>query len=143
MSSMTRMIARLLLAPALMLAAALLVKGYGDAGDGFSAGVVAGLAVLLQYLALGRREVERLLPVHHAPLVAFAGLLLAFLVAFLPALLGQAPLTHAPAPGEHVVELGSLELHSAVLYDVGVFLLVFGFVVQLVSLLAHAGVRRL
>lgn len=142
MSSMSRMIARLLLAPALMLAAALLVKGYGDAGDGFSAGAVAGMAVLLQYLALGRREVERLLPVRHAQAVAFAGLLLAFLVAFAPALWGHAPLTHAPAPGAHVIELGSLELHSALLYDVGVFLLVFGFVVHVASLLAHAAERR-
>ena len=39
--------------PALMLAAALIVKGYTDVGDGFSAGVIVALAVGLRYVVLG------------------------------------------------------------------------------------------
>jgi len=99
---LTRMVARLLLVPVLMVAAAILVKGYVDVGDGFAAGVVAALGVLLQYLAFGRAAVERVLPVRHAAKLAIGGLLVTLAVAFVPALAGQAPLQHAPAPGAKV-----------------------------------------
>jgi multicomponent Na+:H+ antiporter subunit A len=56
---------KLLLLPTLMAAVAILVKGYAEPGDGFSAGVVAALGILLQYLAFGREQVERLLPVRN------------------------------------------------------------------------------
>jgi multisubunit Na+/H+ antiporter MnhB subunit len=133
---LTRAVARLLLAPVLMVAAAILVKGYADVGDGFAAGVVAALGVLLQYLAFGRAAVERALPVGRAAQLAVGGLLLALAVAFLPALGGGAPLQHAPAPGAHVVKLGSLELIGAVVFDVGVFALVLGMVVATIGLIA-------
>ncbi|HEX2410950.1 MAG TPA: proton-conducting transporter membrane subunit, partial [Solirubrobacteraceae bacterium] len=45
-------------------------------------------------------------------------------VAFVPALFGDAPLQHVPPPGADVVTIGSLELITAVLFDVGVFALV-------------------
>jgi multicomponent Na+:H+ antiporter subunit B len=35
---LTRAVSRLLLAPVLMVAAAVLIKGYADVGDGFAAG---------------------------------------------------------------------------------------------------------
>ena len=41
-----------LLGPALMVAAAIIVKGYTDAGDGFSAGVIVTLAIAVRYVAL-------------------------------------------------------------------------------------------
>jgi multicomponent Na+:H+ antiporter subunit B len=133
---LTRAVARLLLAPVLMVAAAVLVKGYADVGDGFAAGVIAALGVLLQYLAFGRAAVERALPVRRAAQLAVGGLLLALAVAFLPALGGGAPLQHAPAPGAEVVKLGSLELIGAVAFDVGVFALVLGMVVATIGLIA-------
>jgi multicomponent Na+:H+ antiporter subunit B len=52
-----------LLAPAVMLACAILIKGYADVGDGFSAGVIVGVAIALRYIALGRERAERTLPV--------------------------------------------------------------------------------
>ena len=91
---LTRMVARLLLAPVLMVAAAILIKGYVDVGDGFAAGVIAALGILLQYLAFGRAAVRRALPVRHAAKLAVAGLLLALAVAFVPVLAGGAPLQH-------------------------------------------------
>jgi multicomponent Na+:H+ antiporter subunit B len=133
---LTRAVARLLLAPVLMVAAAILVKGYADVGDGFAAGVVAALGVLLQYLAFGRAAVERALPVRRAAQLAVGGLLLALAVAFLPALAGEAPLPHAPPPGAEVAKLGSLELIGAVAFDVGVFALVMGMVVATIGLVA-------
>ena len=136
---MARKVARLLLLPALLVAAGILVKGYAESGDGFSAGVVAALGVLLQYLAFGREEAENLPVVRHAVPLAFAGLLASIGVAAAPLLFGEAVLTHYPLPGSKVVYFGTLELITAVLFDVGVFLLVFGFAVGTVSLFARAG----
>ena len=56
--------------PTLMVAFATLVKGYGEAGDGFAAGVIAGLAFLMQFVAFGERHVRRALHTQYAPAVA-------------------------------------------------------------------------
>jgi multicomponent Na+:H+ antiporter subunit B len=141
-SVLTRMVARLLLVPVLMVAAAVLVKGYVDVGDGFAAGVIAALGVLLQYLAFGRAAVERALPVRRAAQLAIGGLLAALAVVFVPVLAGRAPLQHAPAPGGKVVHLGSLELLTAVAFDVGVFALVLGLAVAFIQLIVGTPVEE-
>ncbi len=138
----TETVARLLLAPSLMIAAAILVDGYRDVGDGFSAGVIAALGVLLQYAAFGYREVERHLPVRSALPVALCGLSLALIVAFLPLVWSRPPLTHYPPAGSEVVHLGALELLTAVVFDAGVFLLVLGAMVAVVDALARAAGER-
>ena len=135
---LTRTVARLLLLPTLMVAIAILVKGYSSTGDGFSAGVIAATAVLLEYLAFGRRAVRHVVPAGLPPAMVAGGLLLALLVAFVPVLLGQAILTHTPAPNTRVVSLGTVELHTAVLFDVAVFCLVFGFVVGVLDRIGGA-----
>ena len=135
-SVLTRMVARGLLAPTLVVAAAILVKGYADVGDGFAAGVVAALGILLQVLAFGREEVAAALPIHRAPAVALSGLAIGAAVLTMPMLLGGAPLEHWPPPGEEPIHIGSLELISAVAFDVGVFLLVLGSAVAIIDALA-------
>ena len=133
MSTIFEIIAPRLLGPALVVAVALLVKGYTDVGDGFSAGVIVGLAVALRYVTLGPAEAERGLPIlRHAPAGIAAGLLVALAVGFAPVLAGNPPFTHVPGPGEDVVHIGSLELISAVAFDVGVFLLVVSVLVVLI-----------
>jgi multisubunit Na+/H+ antiporter MnhB subunit len=134
-----RGIARLLYLPTFLVAAALLVKGFVDTGDGFSAGVVAALGVLLRYLAFGHERTGRLPAVRHSLAIAFAGLLVTLGVAAAPMLFGDAPLTHYPPPGSEPVHAGTIELMTAVLFDVGVFVLVFGFAVGVVSIFARAG----
>jgi multicomponent Na+:H+ antiporter subunit B len=121
--------ARLLLPLTCIGAIALLVKGYHSVGDGFSAGVTAASGVLLQYLAFRPEEVRALLPVRYSILIAMTGLLLAFSVAFIPVFAGLPVLTHFPRPEEAVTYLGTLELHTAILFDLGVFGLVYGFIV--------------
>ncbi len=139
-SLLSRTIARLILLPTLVTAVAFVVKGYASAGDGFSAGVVAGTAVVLQFLAYGPRELADRFPVlHYAPWLTFGGLLLGLLTAFVPVLLGDPILTHYPRPDEHVPHLGLLALHTAVLFDVAVFLIVFGFIVSVLGLIG--GIR--
>ena len=137
--AVTQEVARLLYLPTFVVAAAILVKGFVQTGDGFSAGVVGALGVLLRYLAFGHEEAKRLPAVRHATTIAFSGLLVALGVAGAPLLLGDAVLTHYPPSGTEPIHLGTLELMSAVLFDIGVFLLVFGFSVGVVSFFARAG----
>jgi multisubunit Na+/H+ antiporter MnhB subunit len=99
---------------------------------------VAALGVLLRYLAFGHADSKRLLPVRYATAIAFARLLVALSVAALPLFFGEAILTHSPPPSTEPVHLGTLELMTAVLFDSGVFLLVFGFAVGVVSFFARA-----
>jgi multisubunit Na+/H+ antiporter MnhB subunit len=127
-----------LLGPAIMVAAAIIVKGYADVGDGFSAGVIVALAIALRYLTFGTERAELSLPIlRHAPVIAVGGLLLALAVGFLPVAAGDPPFTHRPAPGVDVVKIGTLELISAVAFDIGVFLLVCGALVTVVHQLAR------
>jgi multisubunit Na+/H+ antiporter MnhB subunit len=137
-SVILEVVAPRLLGPAVMVAAAIIVKGYVDVGDGFSAGVVVALAVALRYVTLGAERAERSLPVlRHAPAIAAGGLLLALAVGFFPVVVGEPPFTHYPRPGEDVVRIGTLELTTAVLFDVGVFLLVAGALVEVIHQLTR------
>lgn len=135
MTDMTRLVARAVLAPVLMVSAAWLVRGANEPGDGFSAGVTAGAALLIQYIVFGHRDVgehTRLAPA--GPLLGFAGLAVMVAVTMAGPLLGDALLTQYPGPGDHVIEIGRLSLHSAVLYDAGIALLVFGLLAAILEM---------
>ena len=141
-TELTRVVARMLLAPVLVVALAILVKGYVDVGDGFAAGVVAALGVLLQYAAFGREAVARAVPVHRAHLLAFAGLGVAVAVALVPLAVGGTLLEHAPAPGAEVTTIGTVELITAFAFDIGVFLLVVGAAVGIIDAIAETAAGR-
>ena len=140
----TRGIARLLYLPTFMIAAAVLVKGFVETGDGFSAGMICALGVVLRYMAFGHDAAKVLPVVRHAAAISFIGLLLALAVAAAPLLLGEPVLTHFPRAklGAEPIHLGTIEVMTAVLFDVGVFMLVFGFAVSLVSFFARAISQR-
>ena len=133
MSPIVDVVAPRLLAPAIMLAVALIVKGYADVGEGFSAGVVVALAVAVRYVTLGGRRADRTLGLaRRADIVAAIGLLVALAFGFAGVAFGEPPFTHVPLPGEPVVRIGTLELTTAVGFDVGLFLLVSGSLVVLI-----------
>lgn len=136
-SVMTRVIARLLLLPTMVTAAAILVKGYIEPGDGFSAGVIVALGILMQYLAFGREQTEKLLPLRGIGYGAFVGLLVTLVVAFRPLFFGLPLMTHWPPPDAHVIHVGTLEIITAVAFDIGIFLLVVGYGVGTISLIAR------
>lgn len=129
-------VVRLVVPVTVMIAAAVLIKGYASSGDGFSAGVIVSLGALLLYAALGVEATERLLPMQHAIKVAIAGLLIALAVAFVPVALGEPIFTHAPAPGSKPIYIGTLELITAFAFDIGVFLLVAGSVIAMLRVVA-------
>ena len=138
MSVVIEVIAPRLIGPALILALAIIVKGYQDVGDGFSAGVILALAIALRYIALGVDRAEAGLPIlRHTGPVAVAGILVALASGFFGVLLGDPPFTHAPGPGEEVVHLGTLELMTAVSFDLGLFALVTSALVAVMHALAR------
>lgn len=142
MTELTQTFSRLLFLPLLMVSFAVLIKGYADIGDGFSAGVIASLAFILQGVAFGAREFVRLPLARLANIGAFVGLFLALAVAFIPVLFGGQILRHQPGPGEHVVHFGSLEFITPVIFDVGVYLIVVGFCVGSLGAIGREAVRR-
>lgn len=139
---MTQRITRLLFAPTLMVAFAVLIKGYIGAGDGFAAGIIAGMAFVMQFVAFGERNVRRNLHTRYAPVVAMCGLALALACTFLPVLRGLPLLTHWPPPDAKVLHFGTVEILTAVAFDVGVFLLVLGFTVTALALVSRAESRE-
>lgn len=74
-----------------------------------------------------------------APQLATAGLVIALAVGFFPVALGDPPFTHLPRAGDPVIEIGTLELITAVAFDVGLFVLVTSSMVVLVHQLSHIG----
>ena len=130
-------VARLLWAPSLVVAASLIVKGYADVGDGFSAGVVVALAIALFYVALGASAAERALPfLRYAPRLLVGGLLLSIGTGFFPMVSGRPIFSHLPPPGADVVTVGALEIFTPLLFDLGLFLLVVGVLTVLLHQLA-------
>lgn len=122
-------IARLLFPFSLAVAAAIWAKGYVAIGDGFSAGAVAGLGAIAQYVCLDHAHAQRIVGARWAWWLAEVGLLVALLVALGPTLVGVAPVTHVPGPGERVMQVGIIELHTALLFDGAVAVLVYGLLV--------------
>lgn len=142
-TELTKIGARMLLLPGLIIAIGVLVKGYVDTGDGFSAGVIAALIVGLQIMVFGPEEMDRLPLVRYAPFGTFVGVTLALLTAFVPAIRGEVLFTHWPPAGEEVLLFGTLEFITAVVFDVGVFLIVFGFGVGMLGAIARTEGRML
>ncbi len=142
MTLMSQFAARLLFLPIWMVALAILVNGYVDSGDGFSAGVIAALAISLHYVTFGVAATERLWVVRNVNNLAAVGLLIAASVAFVPVLFGKPIMTHWPPADQSAIHIGTLEVISAFAFDIGVFLLVLGFCVGVIDLLAHVSARR-
>lgn len=142
MGSMTQTVAQLLLVPGWVMAIAFLFKGYVDIGDGFSAAVIAALVTLIQGLAFGADELEEMVLARSAPMMAFVGLFIAFAIAFVPVLFGYPIMYHFPQMNQDVIHFGVLELMTPVLFDVAVFLVVYGFCVGAMMAVARAEQRH-
>lgn len=128
-SPMTVLVARVLAGPVFMLAIATLIGGYKDVGDGFAAGLIAALAVLLQYFALGPDAARALLPVRFAPQFALVGVAGILTIALIPLWLGDPILRHYPGVGSDPAYVGSIEVATPLAFDAMIFVLVLGAVV--------------
>ncbi|MFB9971236.1 monovalent cation/H+ antiporter subunit A [Pseudoroseomonas cervicalis] len=117
----------------------LLFRGHDLPGGGFAGGLMLAIAILLQYMAGGTRWVEDHLRVHPLRWMS-AGMLLASFTGFAAMLVGQPFLTSYFAYAD-LGWLGKLPLASAMLFDIGIFALVFGATVLMLIAIAHQSVR--
>lgn len=110
--------------------------GHNTPGGGFAGGLMAGLALVLRYLAGGRYELGETLPLD-AGKVLGAGLGLSAGTAIGSVLLGAPALSSAVVQIEIPV-LGHVEFGTALFFDLGVYLIVVGLVLDVLrSLGAH------
>ncbi|MGO3797337.1 MAG: Na+/H+ antiporter subunit A [Pauljensenia sp.] len=130
-STVLEVTTRLLFPTMLLLSVWLLFVGHNSPGGGFAGGVVAGLAFVLRYLAGGRHELGEAMPIP-AGRVMGLGLFIAGAGAMLPLLFGNAVL-QSTAVDIHLGILGDLHFTTAMILDVGVYVLVVGLVLDLVS----------
>lgn len=114
----------------ILLSLYLLLAGHNQVGGGFAGGLVLGLALLVRYLAGGRAELDFAAPVS-AGLVLGAGLAVSAISALAPLAFGGTVLQSA------VVELdlpiwGQVKIVTALLFDIGVYLIVVGLALDVV-----------
>lgn len=115
------------------------MRGHDLPGGGFSAGLTLSIAFLLQYLAGGTRWAEdriRILPVRWMG----AGMIISTLTGIGAWLLGYPFLTSHFQYAELPL-IGKVPMASALLFDLGVFLLVVGSTVLILVALAHQSIR--
>lgn len=126
-------VGRLLFPASVAVGIAVLVRGYDAAGDGFSAGLLVALGALVQYLTREPAAAARAVGARWAIAACGAGLVLVLATAFFPLLVDEPPLTHLPGPGEHVAKIGAIKVHTALAFDLGVLLVVYGGVVAVID----------
>ncbi|UMG92762.1 hydrogen gas-evolving membrane-bound hydrogenase subunit E [Nocardioides sp. TF02-7] len=119
----------------------LLFSGHNDPGGGFAAGLVTGLALVVRYLAGGRYELDEAAPVDAGALMG-AGLFVAVASGLAPLAFGGAVLQSAVVD-LHLPVLGDLHLVTSLFFDIGVYLLVVGLVLDLLRSLGSAIDRQL
>ena len=117
----------------------LFLRGHDLPGGGFIAGVTMSIAFILQYMASGTKWIEarlRILPLRWIGL----GLIIAVTTGAASLLFGS-PFLTSSFQYVDIPVLGRLPLASALIFDLGVFVLVLGATVLMLIALAHQSIR--
>lgn len=128
-SMLFEVLTRVLFHPMILFALFLLFSGHNAPGGGFAAGLVVGLALAVRYLAGGRYELGEAAPVHPG-LVLGTGLFLSAGVGLVALLSGRSAL-ESTILDLHLPVLGDVHLVTSLFFDVGVFLVVIGLVIDI------------
>ena len=107
----------------------LLFSGHNLPGGGFAGGLLVGIALTLRYLAGGRYELGAAIPMHPGVLMG-GGLMVATTAALFPILLGGSALQTAAFEFTLPV-FGDVKFATAMVFDVGVYLVVVGLVLEI------------
>jgi multicomponent Na+:H+ antiporter subunit A len=127
-SVVLEVVTRVLFHTILVFSVYLLFSGHNTPGGGFAGGLVAGLALVLRYLAGGRYELGEAAPV--APgLVLGTGLLFAGATG-LGGLVFGGDVLQTAVLGTTLPVLGHVKLVTSLFFDVGVYLIVVGLVLD-------------
>ncbi|AKT51749.1 Na+/H+ antiporter subunit A [Arsenicicoccus sp. oral taxon 190] len=119
----------------------LLFAGHNNPGGGFAAGLVAGLALTVRYLAGGRVELRLALPLMPGALLG-TGLFLSAGFGFVSMLVGGSVLQSWDADLDLPL-IGHLHLVSSVFFDLGVYLVVIGLMLDILRALGSALDRQI
>ncbi len=111
----------------------LLFSGHNLPGGGFAAGMVAGLALTVRYLAGGRYEFSAAAPLQPG-VVLGSGLFLAVAAGLAAMLLGGEFLQSAIVY-VHLPVFGEVKVVTSIFFDIGVFLVVIGLVLDILRTL--------
>ena len=130
---------RLLLPFSALVAFYLFMRGHNQPGGGFVAGLVFSVGLVLQYIISGTSWVEAHLPLYPRRWIA-SGLLLALGTGLGAVALGYPFLTSHTAH-LHLPLIGDLHVASAMFFDMGVFALVVGSTLLILTAIAHQSVR--
>ena len=130
---------RLVFHPIVVLSLFLLFSGHNNPGGGLAAGLVAGLALTVRYLAGGRYELDEAAPIDAGVLMG-AGLVVATGAGLASLLAGGSVLESAiydlPVP-----LVGELHIVTSIFFDIGVYLVVVGLMLDLLRSLG-SGIDR-
>ncbi len=128
-------LSQLLFPLALTVSIYLFLRGHDAPGGGFIAGLVLVIPVLMQYVIQGLDAFERQLGVDYVQCIG-AGLLAALGTALAPLFFGY-PLLTSGALEPELPLLGKITLVSPVGFDVGVYLVVFGAAMLILSTMSR------
>lgn len=127
-SIMLEVIVRILFHTIIIVSLYLLFAGHNLPGGGFAGGLVAGMALVMRYVAGGRYELGAAAPTDAGRLLG-TGMSIAVACAIVPLFFGAPPLTsfffEATVP-----VLGHIEFVTSTLFDIGVYLVVIGLVLD-------------
>ncbi|MCY1338069.1 Na(+)/H(+) antiporter subunit A [compost metagenome] len=124
-------LSRLMLPLALLVAVFIFLRGHNLPGGGFIAGLITSVALILQYIACGTRWVRTRLPLNYARLAGL-GVLVAGLTGLGSWAFGY-PFLTSSFGHFHIPLVGEIELATAMLFDLGVYLTVVGATLLILS----------
>ena len=127
-SIVLEVIVRILFHTIIIVSLYLLFAGHNLPGGGFAGGLVAGMALVMRYVAGGRFELGAAAPTDAGRLLG-AGMTIAIACAIVPLFFGAPPLTSTFFEAELPV-LGHVEFVTSTFFDVGVYLVVIGLVLD-------------
>ncbi|MFV2195093.1 Na+/H+ antiporter subunit A [Nocardiopsis sp. LOL_012] len=122
-------VSRFLFPVVMVISVYLLLTGHSAVGGGFAGGLLAGLALTVRYLAGGRFELYAAAWLQPGALIG-TGLALSTGTALAGPFLGEEILSGA-ALDLHIPLMGHLHLTSGLVFDLGVYLLVIGLVLDI------------
>ena len=134
---MLGMLARLILPLALLVSMFIFLRGHNEPGGGFIAGLITAVALILLQVAYGQEWVQTRMGVS-LPRLAAAGVLIAAATGLASLPLGYPFLTSAFAH-INLPLIGEIEVASAMLFDLGVYLTVVGGTLLILSGLGGIG----
>ncbi|MFT4157847.1 MAG: Na+/H+ antiporter subunit A [Microbacterium sp.] len=127
-SILLEVIVRILFHTIIVVSIFLLFSGHNLPGGGFAGGLVAGMALVMRYIAGGRWELGAAAPTDAGRLLG-SGLILAVGSAVVPMFFGLDALTSSFWEWE-IPGFGHMEFVTSTIFDIGVYLVVIGLVLD-------------